>query len=160
MTIRDCSKSELEKTIRELAATEILVETNEGTYGATEAHRAIGVGDPQFANYRVYETVDGFRRVVGCEPDVAPGRPRRLNDGHMTRQRAYLAQLRKQLKEMKCDPDIIAWRTALAKAGLTQDDIKDCSMVTDQNGRAVKWLIMLMSGRRYQLMPNGTLTSP
>jgi len=80
-----------------LAAVEILVETNEGTYGPAEAGRAIGSGDPRHANYRIYETVGGTRRVEGCDPAKAPGRGRRMNGDELRTRRAELAKLREAL---------------------------------------------------------------
>ena len=89
--------NELKTRIDELAEMEILVETNAGTYGADEAHRAIGVGDPQFADYRIFERVgDGQRTTYGCEPTRAPGRARKIGRAEINDRRAELARLRAQ----------------------------------------------------------------
>lgn len=96
------TKSELAKAIETLANSEIAIETNEGTYGAVEAMRAIRTGDPKFADYTTYERVgDGTRRTVGCDPARAPGRARRLGADDMRAQRERLAELRRLLKSAK-----------------------------------------------------------
>jgi hypothetical protein len=94
-TIEDCLAA-----IRTLEATEVHVETNQGTYGAAEACRKVGTGDPAHGNREVYETVGGTRRATGPDEDRAPGRMRRINA-------ETLADYRKQLA---------AWRRALAAA--------------------------------------------
>lgn len=91
------TKNDLQKEIAALAATEIAVETNEGTYGAAEACRAIGTGDPRHANYTIWERVgDGKRRVQGCDPQRAPGRARRIGFTDLAESRKRLAALRRQ----------------------------------------------------------------
>lgn len=60
--------------IRAIEATEYCVETNAGTYGAAEAGRKCGCGDPMFADRAVYETPLGVRRESGPSEDRAPGR--------------------------------------------------------------------------------------
>lgn len=93
------TKTDLQKEIAALAAREIAVETNEGTYGASEACRAIGTGDPKFADYTIWERVgDGKRRVQGCDPQRAPGRARKLGLDDMAESRRRLADLRSQLR--------------------------------------------------------------
>ena len=54
----------------------MLIETNAGTFGAGEACRAVGTGDPAFATYWIFMRPDGSRRIVGCDPRRAPGRAR------------------------------------------------------------------------------------
>lgn len=92
----------LEKQIRDLESTEIHVETNQGTYGATEACRKVGCGDPAFADRDVYETVGGGRRRErGPSEDRAPGRMRRINSEAMADLRRKLADLREQLRKAR-----------------------------------------------------------
>lgn len=68
---------DLETQIKELAAREILTETNSGTYGNDEAVRTCGNADPMFAEYRIYTRVgDGRKRHEGCAVEKAPGRAR------------------------------------------------------------------------------------
>lgn len=94
------TKTELESQARELAAMEVLVETNDGTYGAAEACRKVGCGDPAFAAYKVYVRVgDGRRRVVGCDPNKAPGYARHFRASLAEKQKA-LAALRAKIKQM------------------------------------------------------------
>lgn len=51
------SRTEIQAEINTLSSVEYLIETNDGTYGATEACRKVGSGDPMYATRRVYETV-------------------------------------------------------------------------------------------------------
>ena len=89
---------DIRREIDDLAAREIAIETNAGTYGDVEAFRAIGVGDPQFADYTIYERVgDGRRRVKGCDPADAPGWRRRINRGELQAARRRLQELREML---------------------------------------------------------------
>ena len=78
-----------------LMATEIMVETNEGTYGPQEARMATGSGEPKHNDYRVYERVGGGRRTEGCDPNIAPGRGRSINRDDLAAKRARLAELRR-----------------------------------------------------------------
>ena len=90
--------SAIRKQADELAASEVLVETNEGTYGPTECRRAVGCGDPQFGNYRVYAQIqNGRRRHEGCDKASAPGYARHFLDELGERQ-AELRELRKKLR--------------------------------------------------------------
>ena len=67
--------AETRKQIDELSLSWVLVGTNQGTYGPLEARRAVGCGDPHFADCNIYEQVGtGKRRVDGPDPDRAPGR--------------------------------------------------------------------------------------
>lgn len=92
--------AELESEISRLEAAEVAVEHNEGTYSALEAARKIGTGDPAFANYTIYVRVgDGRRRVVGCDPEKAPGYARRAGYETLAEERRRLAELRRQLRE-------------------------------------------------------------
>lgn len=92
------TKVELERQAKELAATWVLVGTNQGTYGAADACRAIGTGDPRHADCNIYEQVGtGERRVDGPDIDAAPGRIRRFNSELATKQ-AALAELRRQIR--------------------------------------------------------------
>lgn len=89
----------IQREIAALSDREIAVETNSGTYGPREAHRLIGTGDPAFADYTVYERVGGGRRVVGCDPERAPGRARRINAVALAAARQELATLHRRLRE-------------------------------------------------------------
>ena len=94
--------AELERAIRTLEASEIHVQTNQGTYGATEAHRKIGTGDPQFADREVYETVgSGECRSTGPDEDDAPGRMRRIGTDALSDARSELKRLREELKRLR-----------------------------------------------------------
>ncbi len=75
----------MQKKIEDLKGDK-LIGTNAGTYSATEAHAAIGVGDPQFADYRIFESITGSRRTEGCDPDKAPGRTRWMGASAKQRQ--------------------------------------------------------------------------
>jgi hypothetical protein len=81
-----------------LTRLEVEVETNAGTYSAQDAVRAIGTADPAFADYHVYESVGGARRVVGCDPAIAPGRARRINARELAAKRQELARVRRQVQ--------------------------------------------------------------
>ena len=95
------TKSDLARQADELSKLECAVETNEGTFGASECCRAVGTGDPTFGNYTIYERVgDGDRRVVGCNPDQAPGYPRIFRDS-INERRADLAKIRQQLRAVR-----------------------------------------------------------
>lgn len=92
------TKSEMEKQAEALANEEVLVETNAGTFGAGEAQRAVGTGDPAFAEYRIYERVGGGEpRKVGAEPETAPGYARPIGRDALAAKRAQLSQLRKAI---------------------------------------------------------------
>lgn len=93
--------SNIQTQIEELANREILVETNDGTYGAQEACRCVGTGDPAFATYRVYQRVGGGKpRIVGCDRERAPGYARHFRDELVAAQRE-LAKLRKAAEDEK-----------------------------------------------------------
>lgn len=85
--------------VEELADAEVLIETNEGTFGAEECCRVTGTGDSKFGNYSVYEQVGGGRRVEGCDPANAPGYPRKMNTDELKDQQKILKALRAELKE-------------------------------------------------------------
>lgn len=96
------TRNELLAEIKSVAAEEIAVETNEGTFGATECCRKTGCGDPKFGNYTIYECVGTReRRVVGCDPDEAPGRARKLDRDDMAARRRHLSELQAQLRAAK-----------------------------------------------------------
>lgn len=90
----------LNTEITTLATERVLVATNQGTYGSAEACRAIGTGDPKFANCDIYETVGGGRIVVGCSEDRAPGRMRHTNQATLAEKRKTLATLREQARKL------------------------------------------------------------
>jgi hypothetical protein len=91
-------REQIEAEIRDLERVEILIETNEGTFGESEACRMVGTGDPAFATRRVYERVGGGKRATGPDEDDAPGRMRRINADSMSEHRQRLAGLRKLLR--------------------------------------------------------------
>lgn len=94
--------ADLKKQADELSAMQILVETNEGTYGAEEARRKCGSGDPQFADYRIYECVGtGERRREGCDSERAPGNARFLNRQQLADAQSRLAKLRDEIKSLE-----------------------------------------------------------
>lgn len=72
---------------------EVAIETNEGTYGAEEACRKTGSGDPAHNNYTIFESLNGSRRVRGCDPDKAPGYPRKLSVKSAAERRKEIARL-------------------------------------------------------------------
>lgn len=85
---------EIMSEIKTLNAIEVHVETNDGTYGGTEAVRKCGTGDPRWATRNVYETVGGQVRSTGPSEDRAPGRMRSIG-------RRELADLRKRVAELR-----------------------------------------------------------
>lgn len=87
-------KTQINKQADELAASEVLTETNSGTYSAAEACRSCGSGDPRFADYRIYTRVgDGHERREGCSADDAPGYARRF--------RRELSEAQTRLRELR-----------------------------------------------------------
>ncbi len=91
--------AKLETEAKEIAATVIMVATNEGTYSAIEAQRAIGTGDPAYADRKVYERIgDGVISSTGPSEDDAPGRMRQINSEAVNQLRAKLRSLREQIK--------------------------------------------------------------
>jgi hypothetical protein len=96
------SLSQLETEAAELAATEILVETNEGTFGESESLAACGTGDKSRATYRIFERVgDGRRRASGFDASRAPGYTRYLNGKEVTAARQKLRAIREQIDAAK-----------------------------------------------------------
>jgi hypothetical protein len=95
------TKAEIQAEIANLEKIEVHVETNQGTYGASEACRKVGTGDPAFANREVYETVGGVRRETGPDEDEAPGRMRKIGHESLSRYRKQLATLKVELKRAK-----------------------------------------------------------
>jgi hypothetical protein len=90
--------NELQKAAKELANSWVLVATNSGTFGAAEAHRAVGCGEPRFATVRIYEQVGtGVRRVEGPDPDMAPGYIRRFT-GEIAEKQRQLAEMRRAIR--------------------------------------------------------------
>lgn len=90
-------KATIQAEIDALTSQEFAVETNEGTYGAAEAARATGTGDPRWNNYTIYEKISGARRVEGCDPAKAPGRARKLSRADLRAANKRFAELRKQI---------------------------------------------------------------
>lgn len=88
---------EMERERREeialLRDAEYHTQTNSGTYGAQEAFRKVGTGDPHFADRDVYETVGGRVRSTGPAADRAPGYTRYLDAGQLKAARELLTRL-------------------------------------------------------------------
>jgi len=101
MTTTARTRADIRADIRAAEKAEVLVETNEGTYSAAEAHAAIGTGDPRHANYRVYESAAGARRTEGCDPVRAPGYARRYGAASLAELRRRLAALKAELRTAK-----------------------------------------------------------
>jgi hypothetical protein len=97
---REGAVAELEAEAEALASVEYLVETNQGTYGAGEARRKVGVAEPHFADRDVYETVGGARREMGCDADRMPCRVRRCNRAALAADRKRLAELRREIRNL------------------------------------------------------------
>lgn len=57
------------------------------------------------------------------------------------------------------DDETTLWRAALAKAGLTNDDVRDVSVCRADDGTIREWPIMLQNGRRYRLTLSGELVT-
>ena len=93
--------AECEDRIAALLRIEVHTETNQGTYGASEACRKVGCGDPQFANREVYETVGGKRRETGPDEDDAPGRMRKIGYERLAELRAELTAWQAALKQAR-----------------------------------------------------------
>lgn len=97
MNITTISIIALSNKANELAASEVLTETNSGTYGCVEACKACGSGDPRHADYRVFTRVgDGRERREGCDADEAPGYARRFRQ-ELTDAKRALLDLRQQI---------------------------------------------------------------
>lgn len=92
---RDIEDLRLE--IARLEGRSVLLATSAGTYGAEEAARRMGTGDPAFADRNEYENVRGQRWATGPSPDRAPGR---MRDFRAT-QYVVLKTLRAQLAGMR-----------------------------------------------------------
>jgi hypothetical protein len=97
--MKNATRQDLEQEAAALAAVEVLIETNAGTFGAAECCRKRGCGDPVFGEYQIYESVAGDRHVVG-DPDDAPGYARRCGRQELGEKRRQLAELRKQISRM------------------------------------------------------------
>jgi hypothetical protein len=95
--VAEVRRRAMQAEVDELSVVDVLVETNEGTYGSQDVVRAGTVGGQ--SDYRIYESVgSGQRRVVGCDPARAPGRPRFLR-AELAVKRERLAHLRNQLAD-------------------------------------------------------------
>lgn len=99
MTTR--TKTEVQKEINALSGVEYLVETNEGTFGAQEAAKAVGTGDPAYTVRKVFVTVGGSTYSTGPTEEKAPGRIRKLNQTALAADRKRLANLQNELKTAK-----------------------------------------------------------
>lgn len=100
MSIDDRVEAMIENERRAIAAlerVEYMTATNQGTYGAVEACRKVGCGDPAFANRNEYETVGGSKRSEGPDLDDAPGYMRQMNREALSTDRTRLVRMRKEL---------------------------------------------------------------
>lgn len=88
----------IQAEIDTLRSVEYLVGTNSGTFGATEACRKCGTGDPRFATRNIYETVGGSRRETGPDETDAPGYMRRINAESLSADRRRLTDLLRQAR--------------------------------------------------------------
>lgn len=94
--------NEVMDRIRKLENDEIMVETNEGTFGVHECQRAVGTGDSRYGIYSVYVSVaSGVRRNVGCDPERAPGRARKSGYALLRAAQKELQDLRTELKTLR-----------------------------------------------------------
>ena len=98
-TTTETKRERLTKAIKRMESEEILVATNQGTYGAAEACKAVGCGSPEFADCNVYETPLGARRVRGCRMADAPGRMRWFSR-ELTAKKDELKRLVAELKSL------------------------------------------------------------
>lgn len=87
--------------IDEILNTEVLVRSNEGTFGAAECCRKVGTGDPRFGTRKVYETPGGRKRVVGVDEDRIPGRLLNMGQREMKELKERLKELRAEEKKYK-----------------------------------------------------------
>ena len=93
----------LQQKINQLENKRYLVESNEGTWGATEAVRKVGTADPAFANSRLYITLRGHKRREGCARRNAPGYWRHFSDAERKSDREQLRQLERELARYSID---------------------------------------------------------
>ena len=72
--------SVLRANIADMDREEVCVALNAGTFSAAECCRKTGCGDSRYGEYEIYERLaTGERRVVGCDPDRAPGYARTMD---------------------------------------------------------------------------------
>lgn len=91
----------LKETIRSLEQEEVLIATNEGTFGCNEAVLKVGCSQPEFCNYRVYESIgDMSRRHEGCDIAKAPGYERYINRDILCKKRQQLTTMKIELKNL------------------------------------------------------------
>ena len=95
------AKADIRAEIADLLKIEVLTATNSGTYGASEACRKTGTGDPAFATRNEYETVAGAKRSTGPDADSIPGYMRPIGAAEMHDLRLRLADLRRELRSTK-----------------------------------------------------------
>lgn len=104
----------LEAKIKRIDAQWVMVDTNDGTYGAIEAQRLIGTGDPKFATWKRYRNVAGKERMENPEAEIAGvGRPQAPSgiDG----QRMLISAASK-LKAMRAEREELAARVEKLRA--------------------------------------------
>lgn len=94
-------RERIQDEIDALTQIEVHVRTNQGTYGAVDACRLCGTGDPRFANREEYETVGGLKRTTGPDEQHAPGRMRDIGSATLAHYRHRVAALREKLRTMK-----------------------------------------------------------
>lgn len=80
----------MNQIIRDLSD-DVLIRTNEGTFGATEACQKIGTGDPAFAVRRVYQRLNGSIYATGPAEENAPGYMRSIKHLSPTARREGIA---------------------------------------------------------------------
>lgn len=83
---------------------ELCLGTNEGTWSEAEAIRTVGNADPRWCNYSIWESLDGRRRVEGCDPEEAPGRMRRAEQPTPTQRKAEILRLANLAAQLRSWP--------------------------------------------------------
>lgn len=98
MSPANMSSGHLATAIRQIESEEVSIETNEGTFGATDCQRATGSGDPRYGNYsKIMRISDGSIRTIGCEPEKAPGYARYSDIGRRLYRK--LNEMRRELRQ-------------------------------------------------------------
>lgn len=92
---------EIHERIHALEGQWVHVETNQGTYGAHEACRKCGCGDPHFANREVYMKADGETYETGPGDGRYPGYMRKIGYESLREVREELKGLRTRLRELR-----------------------------------------------------------
>jgi len=98
LTTKTTNAARIDSEIRRIEAVEVHVATNDGTYGAVEAGRCCGSGDPRFATRDMYETVAGATRETGPTAARMPGRLRWIGSEQLRDLRKQVGALRRSLR--------------------------------------------------------------